>query len=376
MTHDCNLFIFFIFFARTIDRESKEQRRSPSLILFEEWGTSGRVRPTLGHLLQLLVRIEFYRAADYIAVEILSESPPQRPQHGPAAVIDTAIPAEVLKREIESRMDNVHYPNTESLNACIPSAACNVNRNYQNELNIDQCKVDFSTAQQTTLTQSNNNTIDEQLAQMTGEFSQLLNNSSRTATTESGNSQEQFIECEFIASDNLPHWLDHSVPHSSNGASETTQDTNLTTESSIQESTSQFIPVMIGENGLISLGAISNDEVSAQIPTMITDDWARPNQTQSTEINSNVDYASSFIPLPVINGNSSQSSYTTQSSNESNSNSTLDSSEFPSKNGENGPSSTTSTMSTEIASSSALIPLPVTNETDNNRSSEHNGTNS
>lgn len=40
-------------------------------ILFDEWGTSGRIRPTLGHLMQLLVQSNLYRAADFLAVEIL-----------------------------------------------------------------------------------------------------------------------------------------------------------------------------------------------------------------------------------------------------------------------------------------------------------------
>lgn len=40
-------------------------------ILFEEWGTSGRERPTVGHLLDLLTKTSLYRAADYVAIHIL-----------------------------------------------------------------------------------------------------------------------------------------------------------------------------------------------------------------------------------------------------------------------------------------------------------------
>lgn len=43
----------------------------PGHILMDEWGTSGRIRPTLGHLLQLLVQANLYRAADFLATDIL-----------------------------------------------------------------------------------------------------------------------------------------------------------------------------------------------------------------------------------------------------------------------------------------------------------------
>lgn len=42
----------------------------PGHILLEEWSTSGRIRPTVDHLIKLLVRANLFRAADYLA-EIL-----------------------------------------------------------------------------------------------------------------------------------------------------------------------------------------------------------------------------------------------------------------------------------------------------------------
>jgi hypothetical protein len=36
-------------------------------VLLDEWGTSGRRRPTVGHLLKLLQLCESYEAADYLA---------------------------------------------------------------------------------------------------------------------------------------------------------------------------------------------------------------------------------------------------------------------------------------------------------------------
>lgn len=41
-------------------------------ILFEEWGTSGRERPTIGCLLQILIKAELYRAVDYVAINLLN----------------------------------------------------------------------------------------------------------------------------------------------------------------------------------------------------------------------------------------------------------------------------------------------------------------
>lgn len=52
--------------------EAASSGRLPAQILFEEWGTSGKIRPTLAHLLQLLVEANLYRAADYLAVDILN----------------------------------------------------------------------------------------------------------------------------------------------------------------------------------------------------------------------------------------------------------------------------------------------------------------
>lgn len=51
--------------------EASSSGRLPGHILFDEWGTSGKTRPTVAHLLQLLVQANLYRAADYLAVDIL-----------------------------------------------------------------------------------------------------------------------------------------------------------------------------------------------------------------------------------------------------------------------------------------------------------------
>lgn len=57
---------------RMIEEASQTGRppKLPGHILFEEWGTSGRVRPTVANLMELLVHANLFRAADYLA-EIL-----------------------------------------------------------------------------------------------------------------------------------------------------------------------------------------------------------------------------------------------------------------------------------------------------------------
>lgn len=313
--------------------------------MFEEWGTSGRSRPTIGHLLQLLVRIEYFRAADYVAVDILKEDPPQRPQYGPAAVIDTNIPEEVLQREIESQLDNLYYPNTESLNANVPSELHNANRNYKNPLNIDQNKVKFSMAQQTALTLSNNNTniIDQQLEQVMTDFLHLSTNTNNRTATETTTTQEQFIENEFPPSFiNVPIRFENSTTNLSNGVS-----TNISMEASINDSPSQFIPVMIGDSGLRSFGAMSTERASTINPVVFNDIGTHSNGTTSTDLSTASELMSSFIPLAVMNGNYSQ----------------LTSSKY-NKTMENGihSSDILSTTSIDTNSSSVLIPLSVTHE--------------
>lgn len=52
-------------------RFSARPPKLPGHILFEEWGTSGKCRPTLGHLVQLLIQADLYRVADYLSIDIL-----------------------------------------------------------------------------------------------------------------------------------------------------------------------------------------------------------------------------------------------------------------------------------------------------------------
>lgn len=91
---------------RLIESASLKTGSACSEILLDEWGTSGRIRPTLGHLLHLLEKLELYRAADFVAVSLLKRKPPKRPSHGPAAPVTTTIPG------IENALNDMNYPSS------------------------------------------------------------------------------------------------------------------------------------------------------------------------------------------------------------------------------------------------------------------------
>lgn len=86
--------------------------------MLDEWGTSGRVLPTLGHLLYLLTKAKLFRAADYIAVSLLNQSKPKRPEQGPEAAIPIDIPNtpnvndKLNDEEIEKILDEIDYPSS------------------------------------------------------------------------------------------------------------------------------------------------------------------------------------------------------------------------------------------------------------------------
>lgn len=61
-----------LFANRSVENAAAKLNKNAAQIFLEEWITSGKIRPSIGHLLQLLVKSEIFRAADYVAVNILS----------------------------------------------------------------------------------------------------------------------------------------------------------------------------------------------------------------------------------------------------------------------------------------------------------------
>lgn len=63
-----NLLITFYIFNRLMEKHAEETNRKFAEVLFDEWGTSGRVRPTLETLMMILYKAEIFRAVDEISL--------------------------------------------------------------------------------------------------------------------------------------------------------------------------------------------------------------------------------------------------------------------------------------------------------------------
>ncbi|XP_045447023.1 interleukin-1 receptor-associated kinase 4-like [Melitaea cinxia] len=100
---------------RLIEEHAKVNKQKCTEILLDEWGTSGRVRPTLTHLKDILTQAHIYRAADEIA-KMLEESLPERPTHGPAAPITTNVTELLNDESMEQRFNNMSSINKVKFN--------------------------------------------------------------------------------------------------------------------------------------------------------------------------------------------------------------------------------------------------------------------
>ena len=61
--------MYFIF--RIVYNECLAEGNSVFEALLEEWGTSGRIRPTIKDLIALLERAKFFKVSEYIKIDIL-----------------------------------------------------------------------------------------------------------------------------------------------------------------------------------------------------------------------------------------------------------------------------------------------------------------
>ncbi|GJQ75518.1 putative tube death domain protein [Trypoxylus dichotomus] len=125
---------------RIIEGASQRANRLPSDILFEEWGSSGRIRPTLGHLFFLLQECRLYGAADYVA-RILGRNPPQRPSDGPAARIELT-PTERNQIEnsdnIINALEDMTYPSLLTDQHSVSQNNINADAHYVPSITINE----------------------------------------------------------------------------------------------------------------------------------------------------------------------------------------------------------------------------------------------
>ncbi|XP_076380490.1 interleukin 1 receptor associated kinase 4 tube isoform X1 [Megalopta genalis] len=140
-TEDCDFPKFNMEHFSMIEQAAQQQRRNAAEIFLSEWGTMGKKRPTLRVLLDLLVKAELFRAADYLAGNILkADELPKRPECGPAAPID--ISDEEIKKLLEDKMESQNTYSSEFLIFKLPS---NINDNKMSNPNaIDNALNDNS----------------------------------------------------------------------------------------------------------------------------------------------------------------------------------------------------------------------------------------
>ncbi|XP_047362134.1 protein Tube isoform X3 [Vespa velutina] len=85
---------------------AQKHRENAAKIFLEEWSTMGRLRPKLQNLLDLLTKAELFRAADYVANEILKVDLPKRPEYGPAAIVDISDETLAKLMNDNTKLDN------------------------------------------------------------------------------------------------------------------------------------------------------------------------------------------------------------------------------------------------------------------------------
>lgn len=90
--------------VEAIRNHAEVLRRPPVVVLIDEWSTMGKSRPKLGHFLDILIKCELFRAAEFLA-EKIQEPQPARPLQGPAARVEIMLPAEV-----DSLVNGLDYP--------------------------------------------------------------------------------------------------------------------------------------------------------------------------------------------------------------------------------------------------------------------------
>jgi Tube Death domain len=88
----------------SIRAHAKNLRIKPVAVLLSEWGTMGKHRPKLRHLLSLFLKCQLFRAVNFISQQTSQPSPP-RPSEGPAALVDISLPEAAMDASLEENKD-------------------------------------------------------------------------------------------------------------------------------------------------------------------------------------------------------------------------------------------------------------------------------
>ncbi|OAD52968.1 Protein Tube [Eufriesea mexicana] len=231
--------------------QAVQQQRNAAEIFLSEWGTMGKNRPTLGILLNLLVKAELFRAADYVAGEILNVELPKRPKRGPAAPID--ISENVIRKLLEVRQEHENFNFSESLifelplevddNKTINSNPMNhVINNSSLERNMQSTKLISSKGKHNEkLVENNDRTLNPKM-------SDLMKFSSEQDIEEC-KKQEQIFGQQEILSNELPVFL--------NEFGQTTRQAELN-----QEILSEELPIFLNNSAIMLNKTLSDYEIN------------------------------------------------------------------------------------------------------------------
>lgn len=157
------------------------------MILIDEWGSSGKLRPTVGHLLQLLIKLELFLAADYVAEVLLKEPPPERPAQGPAARIDIT-----LTPDFELNLTNMVYPESSSL---VPQTTNTFAPNLDAPNGVDYVK-QFNVNNNETLALTNGHSSGT--TETAGPSQPMTNGGASTSTLDMSNSSRQMPDVSLL----------------------------------------------------------------------------------------------------------------------------------------------------------------------------------
>ncbi|KAK9299447.1 hypothetical protein QLX08_007478 [Tetragonisca angustula] len=201
---DSDLPKFNIEHISMIEQAAQQQGNAVEIFL-SEWGTMGKKRPTLRFLLNFLVKAQLFRAADYVARELLNDELPKRPQFGPAAPVDISEEIDRVLSKDNQKLENLNY--NESLIFGLASQVVdnetinpNATNNSSFERNMQSTKLISSEGEHNKeQLQNDKETSNGQTSDPT-----KLNNK---GNVEKRRKQEQIFAQQEVSSDELPVFL-------------------------------------------------------------------------------------------------------------------------------------------------------------------------
>lgn len=299
---------------RMIENASNKFQKSCTEILLDEWGTSGRIRPAVGHLLFLLTEAELFRAVDYVAKHLLQIDPPKRPAVGPAAPVNlTPTESNPYKEQLELLLNNISYPSSElnpERTAEIDDINLNINRNTADNGYYDKKNIDVDL----TSNSNNNGTNIENIS----EVSDMMK-FSRSADLQSENLQ------------NLPALTELNLQLQSESVTTSGVDNNIPQISVLLQNDSFQEGDTISDVGSDSFSTsnISANNTQSEIDnegnTPNLSDLMRSNISSNNYTNNIDDSNSNFIPIVIdsfVRSNESSSDTTNTAVSETKSNDT------------------------------------------------------